>query len=100
MSENPLEDKLKAEIENSQWLQKFKEIGENLELIKSTIPATQLCKLKWNTNKNGLDIYCPNEETWNCLKLETTKISQLPFKGDRITILWQDQAVSCEFTAS
>lgn len=96
-SENPLQDKLKAELDNSQWLQKFKEIGENLQLIKSLIPATELCQLKWNTRNNGLDIYCPNEETWNYLRLEIPKISKLPFKGDRVTILWQDKTFSCEF---
>lgn len=96
-SENPLQDKLKAQVENSQWLQKFREIGENLKLIKSAIPATELCELKWNTGSNGLDIYCPNEETWNYLKPEINAIAQLPFKGDRVTIFWQDQTVSCEF---
>ena len=64
-SANPLQDKLKAELDNSQWLQKFREIGENLQLIKSAIPVTELCQLKWNTGNNGLDIHCPNEETWN-----------------------------------
>jgi len=97
-SENPLQDKLKAQVENSQWLQKFREIGENLKLIKSAIPATELCQLKWNTGNNGLDVYCPNEETWNYLKLEIEAIAQLPFKGDHVTIFWQDQSVFCDFT--
>ena len=96
MTENPLQDKLKAELDNSQWLQKFREIGDNLKLIKATIPATQLCQLKWNTSNNGLEVYCPNEETWNDLKLETTTISQLPLKCDRVTLFWQDRTVSCK----
>ncbi len=99
-SENPLQDKLKAEIDNSQWLQKFREIGENLQLIKSAIPVTKLCQLKWNTSSNGLDIYCPNEETWHDLQLEIPRISKLPFKGDRITIFWQDKTISCEIINS
>ena len=98
--ENPLRDKLKTEIDNSQWLQKFKEIGENLKLIKSAIPVTQLCQLKWNTGNNGLDIYCPNEEIWNDLQQEITTISKLPFKGDIVTILWQDNISSCEIMNS
>ncbi|ELS05145.1 hypothetical protein Xen7305DRAFT_00048860 [Xenococcus sp. PCC 7305] len=97
MTDNPLHDKLKAQVDNSQWLQKFKEIGENLKLIKSAIPITTLCQLKWNTSKNGLDIHCPNEETWNFLKQETATIAKLPFKGDHIAIFWQDQTVSCDF---
>ena len=95
-SENPLRDQLKAELDNSQWLQKFREIGENLQLIKSAIPATQLCQLKWNTSNNGLEIYCLNEETWNYLQLQVSQISTLPFKGDRITIFWQDKNITCE----
>ena len=95
-SENPLQDKLKAEIDNSQWLQKFREIGENLKLIKAEIPATELCQLKWNTSTNGLDVYCPNEETWNYLQLEIATISKLSLKCDRVTIFWQNQSISCE----
>ena len=95
-SENPLRDRLKAEIDNSQWLQKFREIGDNLKLIKSAIPATKLCQLKWNTSGNGLDIYCPNEETWNYLKLEIATISKLPLKCDRVTIFWHDQSIFYE----
>ena len=95
-SENPLQDQLKAEIDNSQWLQKFRDIGDNLKLIKSAIPATQLCQLKWNTSNNGLDVYCPNKETWNYLNLEIATISQLSLKGDRVTIFWQDKSISCE----
>ena len=99
-SENPLQDQLRAEIDNSQWLQKFREIGDNLKLLKVAIPATQLCQLKWNTGNNGLDIYCPNEETWNYLTLEIATIAKLPLKCDRVTLFWQDQNLSCKLTST
>ncbi len=89
-SENPLENQLKAELEDSQWLQKFKWLGEILNLVKTEIPLTQLCELKWNTTDESLVINCPNQEVWQALSQESAKFTELNQQIDRLVIRYGD----------
>lgn len=85
-AENPLESQLKAELQNSEWLQKFKQLGDTLRYVKTEIPLTQLCDLKWNTEDDSLIINCPNEEVWQELSQQPEKIAKLNQKVNRLIL--------------
>ena len=89
-AENPLESKLKAELQDSKWLQKFKWLGETLRYVKMEIPLTQLCQLKWNTEDDSLIINCPNEEIWLELSQQSEKIAELNQKINRLILKYAD----------
>ena len=75
-TENSLQSRLKSELQNSEWLQKFKQLSDTLRYIKREIPLTQLCELKWITEDDGLIIYCPNEEVWQELSQQPEKMAK------------------------
>ena len=89
-AENPLEIKLKAELQNSEWLQKFKWLSDTLKYVKTEIPLTQLCELKWNTEDDSLIINCPNEEIWLELSQQSEKIAELNQKINRLILKYAD----------
>ena len=89
-AENPLESKLKEELQNSEWLQKFKWLADTLRYVKTEIPLTQLCELKWDTEGDSLIIICPNEEIWRELSLQPEKISELNQKINRLILKYGD----------
>jgi len=89
-AENPLENKLKTELQNSEWLQKFKCLGDTLKYVKTEIPLTQLCELKWNTEDDSLIINCPNEEIWHELSQQSEKIAKLNQKINRLIFKYAD----------
>lgn len=89
-AENPLESKLKAELQNSEWLQKFKWLSDTLRYVKTEIPLTQLCELKWNTEDDSLIINCPNEEIWQELSQQSEKIAELNQKINRLILKYAD----------
>jgi hypothetical protein len=72
-----LQHKLKAELEDSEWLHKFKQLSDLLTEIKSEIPATIFCDLRWLTDEETLLIHCPNQETKACLESEAAKFSKV-----------------------
>ena len=84
--QNPLQHKLKQELENSQWLQKFKQLSEGLRKIKEEIPLTQLCELQWVTENHSLILNCPNLEVREGLLQQSGKISQLNMGAKRFII--------------
>jgi hypothetical protein len=75
--ENPLKNQLDREIQESEWFQKFKQIGETLTQIKTEIPLTQLCELRWNTEDDRLAIHCPNLEVRSGLEAQHADIAKL-----------------------
>ena len=85
-AENPLESKLKAELQNSEWLQKFKWLGDTLRCVKTEILLTQLCELEWNTEDDSLIINCPNEEVWQELSQQSEKIAEMNQKINRLIL--------------
>ncbi|MDJ0647155.1 MAG: hypothetical protein QNJ60_00475 [Xenococcaceae cyanobacterium MO_188.B19] len=85
-AENPLQSKLKAELDNSEWLQKFKQLGDTLRYVKAEIPLTQLCNLKWNTKDESLIVNCPNEEVWQELSQQSEKIAKVNQKVKRLIL--------------
>ncbi|MEM9907123.1 MAG: hypothetical protein AAF921_19075 [Cyanobacteria bacterium P01_D01_bin.44] len=75
-SQNLLRDKLKQELDESEWLQKFKAINQLLQILKADIPLTQLCDLKWDTTHDQLLIHCPNPETLIALNRQSQELAQ------------------------
>jgi hypothetical protein len=75
--ENPLENQLKKELEESEWLQKFKRLSEDLGKIKREVPLTRLCELRWITESDSLVIHCPNLEIREELLQQTIKLTNL-----------------------
>ena len=85
-AENPLQNKLKSELQNSAWLHKFKQLSDTLRYIKTEIPLTQLCELKWITEDDSLIIYCPNQEIWQELSQQQEKMAQFNQRINRLII--------------
>ncbi|MEO1352754.1 MAG: hypothetical protein AAFW84_28840 [Cyanobacteria bacterium J06635_15] len=75
-SQNPLQNKLKQELDESEWLQKFKAINQLLQILKADIPLTQLCDLKWDTTHDQLLIHCPNPEIQITLNRQSEELAQ------------------------
>ncbi|MGK7878006.1 MAG: hypothetical protein AB4426_33280 [Xenococcaceae cyanobacterium] len=75
--QNSLKRKLEKELQESEWLQKFKQLSEGLSRIKAEIPLTQLCELRWVSDSDSLIIHCPNPEVREGLCQQTSKIAQL-----------------------
>lgn len=84
--QNPLRHKLEKELQESEWLQKFKQLSEGLRQLKAEIPLTQLCKLEWITDSESLIIHCPNPEVRAGLSQQISQIAQLNI-GANIFIL-------------
>ena len=82
----PLKRRLEKELQESQWLQKFKQMSEGLSRIKAEIPLTQLCKLKWVTDSDSLIIHCPSPEVREGLSMQTSKMAQLKILAQRLVI--------------
>ena len=75
--QNPLRSKLEKELQESEWLQKFKQLSAGLRQIKAEIPLTQLCKLEWITDTESLIIHCPNPEVRAGLSQQMSQIAQI-----------------------
>jgi hypothetical protein len=75
-SENPLQARLAEELANSQWLQKFKAINQLLQIMRSQVPLTQLCELKWLTATDSLVVHCPSVEIWQDLCQQKNNLVQ------------------------
>jgi len=75
--QNPLRHKLEKELQESEWLQKFKQLSEGLRQIKAEIPLTQLCNLEWMTDTESLIIHCPNPEVRAGLSQQISQIAQI-----------------------
>ena len=84
--QNPLQSKLKRELQESEWLQKFKQLSEGLRQIKADVPLTQLCELKWVTDNQSLIIYSPNPEVREGLSKQTDKIAQIKIGANHFVI--------------
>ena len=84
-AENPLQSRLKSELQNSEWLRKFKQLSDTLRYIKTEIPLTQFCELKWITEDDSLIIYCPNEEVWQELSQQQEKMAKVNQRVNRLT---------------
>ncbi|NEN96572.1 MAG: hypothetical protein F6K50_13830 [Moorea sp. SIO3I7] len=75
--EDPLKSKLEKNLQESQWLHKFKQLSQGLSQIKTEIPLTQLCKLEWVTATDSLIIHCPNSEVRDGLCKLSSQIAQI-----------------------
>ena len=84
--QNSLRNKLEKELQQSQWLRKFKRISYCLSTIKIKIPLTQLCELKWLTETDTLVIHCPNLEARNALVEQVEQIKMMPLEVSRIML--------------
>ena len=74
---NPLKRKLEKELQESEWLQKFKRLSFGLRQIKAEIPLTQLCELKWIPDSQSPIVHCPNPEVREGLSQQSSKIARL-----------------------
>ncbi|NER25850.1 MAG: hypothetical protein F6J96_35185 [Symploca sp. SIO1C2] len=81
-----LKRQLKKELQESEWLQKFKQLSEGLSTIKAEIPLTQLCQLRWVDESQTLIIHCPNPEVREGLRQQTAKIEQLDIVAKRFIL--------------
>ena len=73
----PFKDKLEKQLKESAWLNKFKQLSFGLQELKSTIPLTQLCHLKWLTDSDILVINCPNLEVREGLNQQSNQIARI-----------------------
>ncbi|NEO83954.1 MAG: hypothetical protein F6J87_06785 [Spirulina sp. SIO3F2] len=84
--QNPLKHELEAELNDSEWLQKFKAWGLLLQQLKTEVPVTQLCQLQWVTGADDLVIHCSNSEIRDALKQQAQKIYQLNKTASQIIV--------------
>ncbi|MEM9568450.1 MAG: hypothetical protein AAF974_09110 [Cyanobacteria bacterium P01_E01_bin.34] len=87
----PFKDKLKQELEESEWLQKYRQMGQSLLALKTKVPLTELCDLKWDTETDSLLIRCPNVEVWENLQKQLADIRKLQIAATRITLQFGDR---------
>lgn len=92
--ENPLKRELEAELAQSEWLQKFRRMGEVLTRLKAEVPVTQLCELQWVTEDEALVIRCPNAEVWESLKGQERAIKALALEVKQIVLQYQQEQVA------
>jgi hypothetical protein len=87
---NPLASRLKKELEDSPWLRKFKQIGNDLREVRTKIPLTQLCELKWVSEDDGLLIYCPNLEVRSDLQQQIDTLAKVDISARSLTIKYPE----------
>ena len=90
-SKNSLERSLRQELEESEWLKKFKQLSELLTTIKVEIPSTQACKLEWLTEANTLRICCSNESIWNTLIKQQEQLKKWVAPVGNIRLEYREQ---------
>jgi hypothetical protein len=88
--QNLLASSLKKELEDSAWLRKFKQIGEDLREVKTKFPLTQLCELKWVSEDDGLLIHCPNLEVRSGLQQQLDTLVQINISARYLTIKYPE----------
>lgn len=97
--QNPLRHKLEQELQESQWLQKFKQLNMGLQRLKAEVPLTQLCKLKWVTEDDSLIVRCPNPEVRAGLCEQRAKLSRFKMGATRFILKYPglpDVAIAAE----
>jgi hypothetical protein len=98
-----LQRQLKAELEESSWLHKFKQLSDLLTTIKTEIPATIFCELRWLTAEEVLLIHCPNPETKASLENEADKFANICSFAHKFIITYPDTpdfVIACAQTTS
>lgn len=90
--QNPLRSQFEDELNNSEWLQKFKAINQLLHSLKAEILPVQSCDLKWDTSCNGLKIHCPSSDIVQQLQQQQTQIIDIANYADRIALVQPDSA--------
>lgn len=88
--QNPLRSQLEDELNNSEWLQKFKAINQLLHSLKDAIAEIRICELRWDTSCNGLIIYCPSVETASHLQQQQDTIITIANYAEQITLVPPD----------
>ncbi|AFY72160.1 hypothetical protein Pse7367_3945 (plasmid) [Thalassoporum mexicanum PCC 7367] len=98
-----LQTRLKTKLEESTWLHKFKQLSDLLTTIKTEIPATIFCDLRWLTEEETLLIHCPNPETKASLENEADKFAQVCSFAQRFVITYLDTpdfVITCSQTSN
>ncbi len=85
----PLQDKLKRELEESEWLTRYWQMGQSLLTLKERVPLTTLCKVEWATDTDTLSIRCPNVEIRQSLLKQVQVIQDLNMVPHSIVISLQ-----------
>ena len=86
-----IQDKLKRELEESEWLQKYRQMGQSLLALKAEVPLTELCDLKWETETDSLLIRCPNAEVWEGLQRQRAEIRALQIAATNVVLQLSDR---------
>ena len=81
-----LSDKLRRDLEASQWLQKYRQMGQSLLALKEKIPLSTLCKVEWLTETDTLSIRCPNPEIREGLLKQASAIAALDLAAASIVV--------------
>lgn len=89
--ENPRKGELETELEQSEWLQKFRRMGQVLTRLKAEVPVTQLCELQWVTEDEALVVCCPNAEVWASLQGQKEQIVALNLNVKQLRLQFQEQ---------
>ena len=90
--QEPLQRKLERELQESEWLNKFKRLSDLLMRIKAEMPLTQLCKLEWKADSDTLLIRCPNPEVQRDLLAQANAIAQLSPEAKRVILQYANQS--------
>jgi hypothetical protein len=80
----------KKKLEDSPWLRKFKQIGDDLREVKTKVPLTQLCELKWLIEDDSLLIHCPNLEVRSDLQQQIDMLAKTNISARYLTIKYPE----------
>ena len=86
-----IQNKLKRGLEESEWLQKYRQMGQSLLALKAEVPLTELCDLKWDTDTDSLLIRCPNAEVWEGLQRQRAEIIGLQIAAANVILQLSDR---------
>ena len=84
---NPLRSQLEDDLNNSEWLQKFKAINQLLHSLKDAIAEINSCELRWDTSCNSLIIDCPSAVTARQLQQQQDTIVTIADYAEQITLV-------------
>lgn len=84
--QNPLRTKLAKDLHESEWMQKFKALSEMLQRVKTELPITEQCTLRWDTDQDWLSISCPNEGVKATLIQQSSRLAQLTYPAKQVIL--------------
>lgn len=97
--QNPLKTALSKELNDSLWLQRFRDLSQLLQALKRDVPLTQQCKTEWVSERRTLQIHCPDIAVQHALIQQVSTIVGLNQQANhlaaQIILIHEQHEVLC-----